>query len=161
LRNQLMGCMHAHNELTVLNRFGTNPVGDGELADSAGSVQMWCLLQVLAGKLYETSVMVIKTVSAAQPREAEGAATASHKMTRVLILGANGQLARNTTRVFLETIDVALTLFLRQASRLRNPDPVRVKIVEGDVLDTGALRAAGRGLRQSCRRHGAAGPHNH
>ena len=33
LRNQLMGCMHAHNELAVLNRvfmFGTNPVGDGE-----------------------------------------------------------------------------------------------------------------------------------
>jgi len=28
-------------------------------------------------------------------------------MTRVLILGANGQLARNTTRVFLEKTDVA------------------------------------------------------
>ncbi len=66
-------------------------------------------------------------------------------MTRVLILGANGQLARNTTRVFLEKTDVALTLFLRQASRLRNPDPARVKIVEGDVLDTGALRAAMQG----------------
>jgi nucleoside-diphosphate-sugar epimerase len=63
-------------------------------------------------------------------------------MTRVLILGANGQLARNTTRVFLEKTDVALTLYLRRASRLRNPDPVRVKIVEGDVLDAVALRAA-------------------
>jgi uncharacterized protein YbjT (DUF2867 family) len=66
-------------------------------------------------------------------------------MTRVLILGANGQLARNTTRVFLEKTDVALTLYLRRASRLRNPDPVRVKIVEGDVLDAGALRAAMQG----------------
>ena len=45
-------------------------------------------------------------------------------MTKVLILGANGQLARNTTRVFLEKTDVALTLFLRRSSRLQNPDPV-------------------------------------
>jgi hypothetical protein len=73
LRNQLMGCMHAHNELTVLNRvfmFGTNPAGDGELADSAGFVQMWCLLQVLAGKLYETWLMIIKRFLAAQPEDA-------------------------------------------------------------------------------------------
>jgi uncharacterized protein YbjT (DUF2867 family) len=66
-------------------------------------------------------------------------------MIKVLILGANGQLARNTTRVFLEKTDATLTLYLRQASRLRNPDPARVKIVEGDVLDTGALRNAMRG----------------
>jgi dTDP-4-dehydrorhamnose reductase len=32
-------------------------------------------------------------------------------MTKVLILGANGQLARNTTRVFLENTDVTLTLY--------------------------------------------------
>jgi hypothetical protein len=73
LRNQLMGCMHAHNELTVLNRifmFGTNAAGDGELADSADSVQMWCLLQVLTGKLYETWVMVIKRFLAARPEDA-------------------------------------------------------------------------------------------
>ena len=66
-------------------------------------------------------------------------------MTKVLILGANVQLARNTTRVFLEKTDVALTLYLRRASRLKNPDPSPVKIVEGDVLDAGALRAAMRG----------------
>jgi uncharacterized protein YbjT (DUF2867 family) len=66
-------------------------------------------------------------------------------MTRVLILGAKGQLARNTTRVFLEMTDVALTLYLRRASRFRNPDPSRVTIVEGDVLDAGALRAAMQG----------------
>ena len=66
-------------------------------------------------------------------------------MTKVLILGANGQLARNTTRVCLEKTDVALTLYLRRSSRLQNPDPSRVKIVEGDVLDAGALRDAMRG----------------
>jgi len=66
-------------------------------------------------------------------------------MTRVIILGANGQLARNTTRIFLEKTDVALTLYLRRASRLRNPDPSRVTIVEGDMLDAGALRGAAQG----------------
>ena len=66
-------------------------------------------------------------------------------MTRVLILGANGQLARNTTRVFLEKTEVTLTLYLRRASRLRNPDPSRVKILDGDVLDVVALRDAMRG----------------
>jgi len=40
-------------------------------------------------------------------------------MTKVLILGANGQLARNTTRVFLENTDVTLTLYLRRAGRLK------------------------------------------
>jgi len=55
-------------------------------------------------------------------------------MTNVLILGANGSLARNTTRVFLRSTDARLTLYLRQANRLRNPDPERVTIVGGDVL---------------------------
>src|SRR4051794_9695249 len=66
-------------------------------------------------------------------------------MTRVLILGANGQLARNTTRMLLERTDVALTLYLRRASRLPNPDPNRVRIAEGDVLDAAPLRAAMQG----------------
>ncbi len=66
-------------------------------------------------------------------------------MTKVLTLGANGQLARNTTRMFLEKADVVLTLYLRRASRIRNPDPSRATIVEGDVLDAGALRAVIRG----------------
>ncbi len=66
-------------------------------------------------------------------------------MTNVLILGANGQLARNTTRVFLRDTDARLNLFLRRASRLANPDPKRVTIVEGDVLDRARLESAMRG----------------
>jgi uncharacterized protein YbjT (DUF2867 family) len=66
-------------------------------------------------------------------------------MTHVLILGANGQLARNTTRVFLRDTDAKLTLYLRRASRLSNPDPDRVTIVEGDVLDLPTLEAAMKG----------------
>src|SRR5258707_14072794 len=57
LRNQFVGCMHAHNELTILNRllmFTMNDTGDGELHDSARSVQMWFMLQLLAAKLFET-----------------------------------------------------------------------------------------------------------
>lgn len=41
-------------------------------------------------------------------------------MTKVLILGANGQLARHTTRFFLEHSDARLTLYLRRANRLNN-----------------------------------------
>jgi len=63
-------------------------------------------------------------------------------VTRVLILGANGQLARHTTEVFLRTTDAKLTLFLRRASRLKNPDPTRVRIIEGDVLDARTLTSA-------------------
>lgn len=63
-------------------------------------------------------------------------------MTNILILGANGQLARNTTRYLLEHTAARLRLYLRRASRLKNPDAQRVEIVEGDVLDQAALRAA-------------------
>jgi uncharacterized protein YbjT (DUF2867 family) len=63
-------------------------------------------------------------------------------MTRALILGANGQLARHTTDVLLKTTDVTLTLYLRRASRLKNPDSRRVRILQGDVLDAQALTAA-------------------
>jgi uncharacterized protein YbjT (DUF2867 family) len=63
-------------------------------------------------------------------------------MTNVLILGANGQLARHTTRLFLRDTDAKLTLYLRRASRLSNPDPARATIVEGDVLHLPTLTPA-------------------
>lgn len=66
-------------------------------------------------------------------------------MANVLILGANGQLARNTTRMFLDGTDARLTLYLRRASRLTNPNPKRVTIVEGDVLDRPTLETATKG----------------
>ena len=66
-------------------------------------------------------------------------------MVNVLILGANGQLARNTTKALLARTDARLTLYLRRANRLTNPDPGRVRIVEGDVLDQPILQGAMRG----------------
>lgn len=66
-------------------------------------------------------------------------------MPRILILGANGQLARHTIPVFLQRDEVELTLYLRRAKHLGNPDLARVAIVEGDVLDRATLEAAMRG----------------
>jgi len=66
-------------------------------------------------------------------------------MSNILILGANGQLARNTTTSLLDHTDASLTLYLRRASRLKNPDPARVTIVEGDVLDLDVLTSAMKG----------------
>ena len=63
-------------------------------------------------------------------------------MTRVFILGANGQVARHTTACFLANSNAKLTLYLRRASRLKNPDPKRVAVVEGDVLDLPVLISA-------------------
>jgi nucleoside-diphosphate-sugar epimerase len=62
-------------------------------------------------------------------------------MTNVLILGANGQVARVATALFLKLPDVHLTLFLRRAQRLRAPSN-QVHVIEGDVLDKKALEAA-------------------
>ncbi len=66
-------------------------------------------------------------------------------MTRILILGANGQLARHTVPFFLDRTDAHLTLYLRHTSRLKNPDRRRVTVVEGDVLDSKTLMAAMQG----------------
>jgi uncharacterized protein YbjT (DUF2867 family) len=64
-------------------------------------------------------------------------------MKRVLVIGANGQIARVATRLFLDRGDVELTLFLRRARRLgeltQRPD---VRVVEGDATDVEALKAA-------------------
>lgn len=63
-------------------------------------------------------------------------------MTRVLVLGAAGQIARLATREFLDTTDVELTLYLRKSGRLTISDPARETVVDGDVTDAAALNAA-------------------
>jgi uncharacterized protein YbjT (DUF2867 family) len=67
-------------------------------------------------------------------------------MKRILVIGANGQIARVATRLFLEHGDVELTLFLRRSQRLAKlADQPGVRVVEGDATDVGALRGAMRG----------------
>jgi saccharopine dehydrogenase-like NADP-dependent oxidoreductase len=57
-------------------------------------------------------------------------------MTKVLILGAYGQIARVATDLFLRNTDAELTLYLRNSRRLEAlADNPRVRIVEGDVLE--------------------------
>lgn len=63
-------------------------------------------------------------------------------MTKILILGAYGQIARVATELFLTSTDARLTLYLRDAKRLADVGHAdRVRVVEGDVLDAKALQA--------------------
>jgi hypothetical protein len=82
-RNQMVGCMHAHNELVVLNRllmFSLNDVGEGELHDHAHGVQMWTVMQLLTGKLFETWNMLIERFLKSSPEDpAIAALSDAHK----------------------------------------------------------------------------------
>jgi uncharacterized protein YbjT (DUF2867 family) len=64
---------------------------------------------------------------------------------KILILGANGQIARVATQLFLSRTDTQLTLYLRNAKRLTSVDPERARVLEADVLDAKSLKAAMQG----------------
>lgn len=64
-------------------------------------------------------------------------------MTKVLVLGAGGQIARWAIKM-LSGQDVELTLFLRDVSRLAGA-PQSARLVGGDVLDRERLDPAVRG----------------
>ena len=49
--------------------FSMNDTGEGELHDASQSVQMWCLLQVLSGKLFETWNMLVERFVTARPED--------------------------------------------------------------------------------------------
>ncbi|MBM7694688.1 uncharacterized protein YbjT (DUF2867 family) [Peribacillus deserti] len=63
-------------------------------------------------------------------------------MTNVLILGANGSLARVAIDIFLKETDLQLTLYLRNSRNLIHIDSNRVQVIEGDVLDIEKLKEA-------------------
>jgi uncharacterized protein YbjT (DUF2867 family) len=63
-------------------------------------------------------------------------------MSNVLILGANGSVARVAIDLFLKKTDATLTLYLRDPRKLKKIDSNRVRIVAGDVLDTKKLEEA-------------------
>ncbi|WP_407977579.1 SDR family oxidoreductase [Brucella pseudogrignonensis] len=62
-------------------------------------------------------------------------------MTKVLLLGAGGQIARHVIDMLANDGDTEMTLFLRNASRIASA-PANARIVEGDVLDQTQLNAA-------------------
>lgn len=63
-------------------------------------------------------------------------------MTNVLILGANGSIARVAIELFLKESDAQLTLYLRNSRRLKNIASNRVRVIEGDVLEIETLKEA-------------------
>ena len=63
-------------------------------------------------------------------------------MKNVIILGANGNIAKHVIEILIKKSDINLTLFLRNKSRLRNKDVSKCRIIEGSVLDFNQLKAA-------------------
>jgi uncharacterized protein YbjT (DUF2867 family) len=63
-------------------------------------------------------------------------------MSNILILGATGSVARVAIDLFLTQTDAQLTLYARNARRVKNIDPTRARVIEGDVLDTATLKGA-------------------
>jgi uncharacterized protein YbjT (DUF2867 family) len=66
-------------------------------------------------------------------------------MRKVLILGAGGQVARHVIEWLANNNALDLTLYLRDASRLKRYDGPGIKVVEGDILDATKLAEAVRG----------------
>jgi uncharacterized protein YbjT (DUF2867 family) len=63
-------------------------------------------------------------------------------MSNVLILGASGGIARLAIDLFLNETDAHLTLYLRNSSRLKNMESDRVRVIEGDVMNSERLKEA-------------------
>ena len=73
----------------------------------------------------------------------EDRAMATPAMTRILLIGAHGRIARVATGLFLTTTDALLTHHLRDAQRLRQlAHEPRVRLVEGDAREVAGLQAA-------------------
>jgi len=66
-------------------------------------------------------------------------------MKNVLVLGATGQIAQWAIDTLQNQADVALTLFVRNKSKLKNAISNNTRIIEGDVLDIEQLTDAMQG----------------
>src|SRR5574341_240192 len=63
-------------------------------------------------------------------------------MKNVIILGASGNIAKHVIDILIRKDDINLTLFLRNARRLRYNDISQCRIIEGDVLNYDQLKQA-------------------
>lgn len=63
-------------------------------------------------------------------------------MTKILILGASGHIARHVVDMLAERNDAELTLFLRDTKKLGRKVPANARVVEGDVHDAAKLKDA-------------------
>src|SRR4051812_22700149 len=66
----------------------------------------------------------------------------SNKITNVLILGAGGQVATHVIKKLSGDSQIQLTLYLRNAERLKHLQSDKVKLVEGDIMDTETQRSS-------------------
>jgi uncharacterized protein YbjT (DUF2867 family) len=66
-------------------------------------------------------------------------------MTKVLILGAGGQVARHVIDRLSQNNSIHLTLYLRDATHLQHLEGEHIKLIEGDILDGEKLKNAMRG----------------
>lgn len=67
-------------------------------------------------------------------------------MTKVLILGAAGQIARLAEQQFLANTTDELTLYLRNAQRVADLKSDRVTVIDGDTTDQAKLTKAMAGI---------------
>jgi uncharacterized protein YbjT (DUF2867 family) len=63
-------------------------------------------------------------------------------MKNVIILGASGNIAQHVIDIIVKKDEINLTLFVRDARRLRNKGVSMSRIVEGDVLNFAQLKEA-------------------
>jgi uncharacterized protein YbjT (DUF2867 family) len=61
-------------------------------------------------------------------------------MKNVIILGASGNIARQVIDILLKKESINLTMFLRDANRLRKKNVSKCRIIEGDVMDFNQLK---------------------
>jgi uncharacterized protein YbjT (DUF2867 family) len=66
----------------------------------------------------------------------------SNKLTNVLILGAGGQVAAHVIKKLSGDSQIHLTLYLRNAKRLKHLQSDKVKLVDGDIMDIEILKGA-------------------
>lgn len=67
-------------------------------------------------------------------------------MSTVLILGANGHIAKLAEEQLLKNTGHTLKLFARKVSRLKIHDPAREQVIEGDATNPTAIAEAAKGV---------------
>ncbi|WP_017548302.1 SDR family oxidoreductase [Salinicoccus carnicancri] len=63
-------------------------------------------------------------------------------MTRILIIGASGQISQEAIELYLQNTDFDLTLLARDKAKLPEYDSNRLTVIEGDATDKKALSNA-------------------
>lgn len=67
-------------------------------------------------------------------------------MSTVLILGANGHIAKLAEEQLIADSEHSLRLFARKASRVKVQDSAREQVIEGDATDSAAVAEAAKGV---------------